>query len=313
MNITLSWLEIKLHTSQEAVDPITNILYEMGISGVMITEPIQNGSRYDEVYNLDPNEFPTKGVFLTFYLPNNEQLNKQIESIMTKVYQLNQYGINLGSLTFTTNHVMEEDWENEWKKFYHTTHLTNYITVKPMWQDYQKSHPDELVINLDPGLAFGTGTHPSTILSARSLEKYLDENDQVIDVGCGSGILSIIAAKLGAKRVMSVDIDDIAIKSTKINAELNRVLGQLTIRKNDLLTGIRMKANIIIANILAEIIIKFPKAAYNQLVPNGLFITSGIIKQKENTVINKLQSVGFAILETKEMDNWVSIIAKKPL
>lgn len=311
----MTWTEIKIHTTNEAVEPITNLLHEDGVSGVVINEPLttkdEEGSRFGEIYDLDPNHYPTSGVYITFYLPSNEHTDEQLNNVRAKIKQLNKFGINLGPNTFHVREIKEENWSTAWKKYYHTVKMTDKITIKPMWENYKSVSTDEIVVTLDPGMAFGTGTHPTTKLSVEALEKYVHNNDHVIDVGCGSGILSIVATLLGAEQVLSLDLDDIAIKSTKLNAKLNDVNEQLIIKKNNLLAGINMEANVIVSNILAEIIIQFPHDAYANLVKGGLFITSGIIDKKEHLVISHLQAAGFTILETNHLDNWVSIIAKK--
>lgn len=311
----MTWTEIKIHTTNEAVEPITNLLHEDGVSGVVINEPLttkdEEGSRFGEIYDLDPNHYPTSGVYITFYLPSNEHTDEQLNNVRAKIKQLNKFGIHLGPNTFHVREIKEENWSTAWKKYYHTVKMTDKITIKPMWENYKSVSTDEIVVTLDPGMAFGTGTHPTTKLSVEALEKYVHNNDHVIDVGCGSGILSIVATLLGAEQVLSLDLDDIAIKSTKLNAKLNDVNEQLIIKKNNLLAGINMEANVIVSNILAEIIIQFPHDAYANLVKGGLFITSGIIDKKEHLVISHLQAAGFTILETNHLDNWVSIIAKK--
>lgn len=311
----MTWTEIKIHTTNEAVEPITNLLHEDGVSGVVINEPLttkdEEGSRFGEIYDLDPNHYPTSGVYITFYLPSNEHTDEQLNNVRAKIKQLNKFGIHLGPNTFHVREIKEENWSTAWKKYYHTVKMTDKITIKPMWENYKSVSTDEIVVTLDPGMAFGTGTHPTTKLSVEALEKYVHNNDHVIDVGCGSGILSIVATLLGAEQVLSLDLDDIAIKSTKLNAKLNDVNEQLIIKKNNLLAGINMEANVIVSNILAEIIIQFPHDAYANLVKGGLFITSGIIDKKEHLVISHLQAAGFTILETNHLDNWMSIIAKK--
>lgn len=311
----MKWQEIKLHTTTEAVEPITNILHEAGVSGVVITDPHdlkrKKRSTFTDVFNLNPKDYPTDGAYVTFYLPSDEEIDDQLRKIKKEISALVKYDIDIGHNKMSIWQITEEDWSTSWQKYYHTIQITNRITIKPKWEEYEPKSPQELIISLDPGMAFGTGTHPTTKLSIQALEKYVKKDDLVIDVGCGSGVLSVIAGRLGAGHVYSLDVDDIAIKSTQINAALNDVLRKLDIKKNNLLKGFHTQANLIVSNILAEIIIQFPADAYNNLKKEGIFITSGIIKRKKDVVINHLKDVGFTILEVNTLDDWVCIIAKK--
>lgn len=181
----------------------------------------------------------------------------------------------------------------------------------PTWETYDRTHKDEIIVKLDPGMAFGTGTHETTMLSVKSLEKYVNQDDTVIDVGCGSGILSITALKLGAKQVYAYDLDSVAVNSTKINSQLNDVDNKMTIKQNDLLKDINVKSEIIVSNILAEILVDLISDANRCIIENGYLILSGIIKQKESLVTEQLETNGFSIVERNEMGHWVSLVAQK--
>lgn len=306
----MQWKEIKIHTTYGALEPISNILQDFDITGLVIREPIQEvGS--DKLYDLNKADYPDTGVYITFYIPKNVETKGKLQNIVKEIENLKTYDIDLSIFDYSIKDIQEKDWENEWKKHYHSVKVTDRITIVPEWEEYTKQSQEELTIKLDPGMAFGTGTHPSTKLSIEGLEKYVSTGDKLIDVGCGSGILSIVAAKLGAKSVLSLDLDQLAIKSTSYNARLNGIEDKLTIKKNDLLKGIDEQVNIIVSNILADIIILFPQDAYDLLLDQGVFITSGIIKDKQNLVEQSLQEVGFVIKEVNSIDHWVSIIAEK--
>lgn len=161
-------------------------------------------------------------------------------------------------------------------------------------------------------MAFGTGTHPTTILSIQGLEAYVQPDDKIIDVGCGSGVLSIASVKLGAESVQAFDLDDIAVKSTNLNVKLNHLQNQVTAKQNNLLDGVDSQADVIVSNILAEIIVRFVEDAYKNLRPGGHFITSGIIQKKKQLVRDRLIEAGFEIISASELEDWVSIVAKKP-
>lgn len=305
------WKEIKIHTSFEALEPISMILENFNIKGIVIREPLKNKAFNDMLYDLKKEDYPETGIYLTFYLLKDQEFDGKLKEILQAIQKLSSYDIDLSPFEYEVKEIQARDWENEWKKHYHTVEISEGITIVPKWEAYSKQSEEEIVVKLDPGMAFGTGTHASTILSIQALEKYLQEKDKVIDVGCGSGILSIIAAKLGAKSVLSLDVDPLAITSARQNAQLNHINHKLEIRENNLLEGISEKANIIVSNILADIIILFPQDAYDCLEDGGLFISSGIIKEKQDLVEDHLTRVGFTIKEVNSIDHWVSIVAEK--
>ena len=181
----------------------------------------------------------------------------------------------------------------------------------PTWEDYTPVHTDELIIELDPGMAFGTGTHPTTVLCIQALERIVKKGDMVIDVGTGSGVLSIAAAMLGAKSVLALDLDEVAVRSAKLNIKLNKVHEKTSVRQNNLLNGIEEQAEVIVANILAEVIVRFTDDVYRLLQKDGYFIASGIILQKKEEVKDAIIASGLEIIETVQMEDWVSITAQK--
>ncbi|WP_188383761.1 50S ribosomal protein L11 methyltransferase [Ornithinibacillus halotolerans] len=311
----MKWSEICIHTTNEAIEPISNILHEIGASGVVIENPldliIDKQDVYGEIFELNPKDYPDEGVYIKAYLPLNSSIIETVEEIKLAVNNLTAYGIELGKNEVTWSEVDEEDWATAWKKYYKPIQVSEKITVTPTWENYQPTSEDEIVIELDPGMAFGTGTHPTTMLSIQALEKYVNMGDSVIDVGCGSGVLSIASARLGAKEVYAFDLDEVAVQSTKTNAEYNKVDDLIHLKQNNLLQDVHLQADIIVSNILAEIIIRFIDDAWVNLVDGGYFITSGIIQSKKEMVLNKMQEHGFKIIEINEIEDWVSIVAKK--
>jgi ribosomal protein L11 methyltransferase len=181
----------------------------------------------------------------------------------------------------------------------------------PTWETYTPVHSDELIIELDPGMAFGTGTHPTTVLCIQALERSVKEHDLVVDVGTGSGVLSIASAMLGAKQVQALDLDPVAVESARLNTKLNKVHQAVTVSQNNLLNGIQGPVDVVVANILAEVILRFVHDANQILKQGGLFITSGIILNKKAEVKNGLIEAGFEIEETVVMEDWVAFIARK--
>lgn len=311
----MKWSEISIHTTNEAVEAIANILYEAGASGIVVEDSFdlykEYEDRFGEIYELNPDDYPDEGVIVKAYLPMNSFLGEAVEEIKTAINNLILYDIDIGKNKVTISEVHEEEWATAWKKYYKPVKISSKFTIVPTWEDYQPVQSDELIIELDPGMAFGTGTHPTTVLSIQALEQIVKPGDFVYDVGTGSGVLSIAAALLGAEKVMALDLDEVAVRSAIANIQLNKVESEITVKQNNLLNGMTEQADVIVGNLLAEIIVRFVDDAHQLLKQDGYFITSGIINQKRLEVETSLQSAGFTIVETLLMEDWVTIIAKK--
>ena len=243
------------------------------------------------------------------YLPINSFITETIDSIKQEITDLATFDIDIGHNQVTTSEVDEEDWATAWKKYYHPVKISETFTIVPTWEDYERVSSDELIIELDPGMAFGTGTHPTTVMCIQALERTVQKGDDVVDVGTGSGVLSIAAALLGAKNVTALDLDEVAVESAKQNVELNHVSEIVDVIKGDLLHGVESQADVVVANILAEVIIRFTDDAARIVKRGGYFITSGIIQQKKQEVKDAILSAGFSIEETLVMEDWVAFIA----
>ncbi|ALF12115.1 50S ribosomal protein L11 methyltransferase [Parageobacillus thermoglucosidasius] len=311
----MKWSEISIHTTHEAVEAISNILHEAGAGGVVIEDPYdltkERDASFGEVYELNPDDYPEEGVIIKAYLPVNSFLGETVEEIKQAINNLLLYDIDIGKNKITISEVNEEEWATAWKKYYNPVKISEKFTIVPTWETYEPVSSDELIIELDPGMAFGTGTHPTTVMCIQALEKYVKPGDTVIDVGTGSGILSIAAAMLGAKAVRALDLDPVAVDSARLNVKLNKVQHIVTVSQNNLLDHIEERANVIVANILAEIILRFADDAYRLLENNGYFITSGIIQAKKQEVKDGLIKAGFTIEETLVMEDWIAFIARK--
>ena len=311
----MKWSEISIHTTQEAVEAISNILHEAGAGGVVIEDPYEltkeRKSSFGEIYQLNPDDYPEEGVIIKAYLPVNSFLGETVNEIKQAINSLMLYNIDLGKNSITISEVNEEEWATAWKKYYNPVKISEKFTIVPTWETYERVSSDELIIELDPGMAFGTGTHPTTVMCIQSLEKCVKQGDLVIDVGTGSGILSIAAAMLGAKSVKALDLDPVAVDSAKLNVKLNKMQHVVSVSQNNLLDNIKEPVDVIVANILAEIILRFIDDAYHLLEKDGFFITSGIIQAKKQEVKDALLRVGFIIEETLVMEDWVAFIARK--
>ncbi|KAA0549357.1 50S ribosomal protein L11 methyltransferase [Bacillus sp. BGMRC 2118] len=312
----MKWSEISIHTSNEAVEPISNILHEAGASGVVIEDPEELRKEreqvFGEIYQLNPDDYPEEGVIVKAYLPETSFLAETVDEIKEAINSLVTFNIDIGHNKVSISEVNEEEWATAWKKYYHPVKISEKFTIVPTWETYEKVHSDELIIELDPGMAFGTGTHPTTVMCIQALEKTVKAGDSIIDVGTGSGVLSIAAALLGAKEIRAFDLDEVAVNSAKMNIELNKVQHVVEVSQNNLLHDVNGAVDVIVANILSEIILLFVEDAFNLVKPGGYFITSGIIQPKKQEVKTALLEAGFEIHETLTMEDWVSFIARRP-
>ncbi|MFK9091403.1 50S ribosomal protein L11 methyltransferase [Bacillus salipaludis] len=312
----MKWSEISIHTTNEAIEPISHILHEAGASGVVIEDPFEltkeREDQFGEIYQLNPDDYPDEGVIVKAYLPVNSFLGETVEAIKDSINNLIIYDIDLGKNDVTISEVHEEEWATAWKKYYNPVKISEKFTIVPTWEIYEPVSSDELIIELDPGMAFGTGTHPTTVMCIQALERTVRPGDRVIDVGTGSGVLSIASAMLGAEDVRAYDLDEVAVTSAKLNIKLNKVSNTVSISQNNLLDGVEENsADVIVANILAEVILRFTEDVAQSVKPGGTFIASGIIQQKKDQVKEAIVAAGFEISETMLMEDWVAIIAKR--
>jgi ribosomal protein L11 methyltransferase len=313
--VFLKWSEISIHTTNEAIEPISNILHEAGASGVVIEDPTElvkeREDQFGEIYQLNPLDYPDEGVIVKAYLPVNSFLGETVEEIKEAINNLILYNIDIGRNSVSLSEVNEEEWATAWKKYYNPVKISERFTIVPTWEEYTPVGSDELIIELDPGMAFGTGTHPTTVMCIQALERTVNQGDNVVDVGTGSGVLSIAAAMLGAEKVEALDLDEVAVQSARLNVKLNKVQSAVTVSQNNLLDGIKNQADVIVANILAEVILRFTDDVAKTVKQGGYFIASGIIQPKKDQVKEAIVNAGFEIEETLQMEDWVAIIAKR--
>lgn len=312
----MNWIEITIHTHRDVEEALSALLTQWGADGIAIEDSEvlkrQWDLKYGEVIELNPEDYPEFGIrikaYFSFY--EQEKVPYLLEEIRKSLHLLSEMGLETKPGKVETKTVLEETWENEWKKYYKTFKVTDRLVIKPIWEPYD-ANPEEIVIELDPGMAFGTGGHPTTALSMQLLEKWLKPNSKVIDVGCGSGILSIVASKLGAKEVLALDLDPLAVESTRKNIGFNAIDGTIRVEQGDLLKQVSETADVVIANILADIILQMAQDLPRVLKPGGVFIGSGIIEQKADEVVEKLKCFGLSVLEVVHQEGWVAITAKK--
>lgn len=311
----MKWTEIRIKTTEEAYDAICEMLTSIGAGGVIIEDPNDIKREIAKPDSLDyaDDEFLNslgEDVIIKAYFSGDKNLSELLQLINEKIRFISNF-LDTGEGYTGCSEVDDEDWATAWKKHYKTFHLSEGIVIKPSWENYIEKK-DEIVIELDPGMAFGTGTHETTRMCAQLLEKYVKKGDTLIDVGCGSGILSIIAAKLGAESIMAVDVDDVAVRVTRENCRLNQVENFITAVKGVLSDLKAEKADIVVANIIADVIVAISGTVPVYVRPGGYFITSGIIRERKEDVVSAYSSLGFSLDSAVEMGEWVAMVFKCP-
>lgn len=308
-----TWIEVRVITKSEALEPISGIFYSLDCKGVAIEDPEdilgrEQGPLTWDFADINVLEHKGKVAVVKAYFAEEDNIEDVLEYVNERLTELKEMGLDLGEAKVEHEKMHEEDWANTWKQYYKPTKVGEKIVVKPIWEEYE-AKDGELVVDLDPGMAFGTGTHETTRMCIQSLEKYVKEDSTVFDVGCGSGILAIAAAKLGAKLAVGVDLDPVAVESSIENVGYNK-LKNIEILHGNLVEVIDGKADIVVVNILAEIICILTDDVKRVLKDGGVFITSGIIHDRVDMVCEKLEATGFEVMEKNRDGEWNCIVAK---
>ena len=309
-----NWIEITIHTTNEASEIVESILLDYGSTGVAIEDPTTlEENLHDDfgtIVELSPTDFPDVGVIVKGYI---NELNFDDETFTRFKGELEQLGqnINIGEFfKIETTTIKDSDWENSWKDYFDILNIGEKFVIVPTWREYENNE-NKYVINIDPGMAFGTGGHETTSLCIKNLEKYVKPHDNIIDVGCGSGILSIAASYLTDGEIKAVDLDKLAVDVSRENFALNNLENRIVVEEASLLTKETKKYNVIVANILAHIIELMLDDAYNLLEDGGYYITSGIIKDKKDELLEKMLEHGFKLVEETSDNEWYSFVVTK--
>lgn len=318
----MKWNKFTIKTKAEAEDLISSTLMELGIEGIEIedhvslTEQDKKQMFVDILPDVDSDD-PT--AFISFYIDADEEidLDKLLEDVKRELDELRTF-TDIGECTITQSQTEDKDWINNWKQYFKQFTVDD-ILIKPSWEEVKQEDREKLMIQIDPGTAFGTGMHETTQLCIKQLKKYITSDTELLDVGSGSGILSIVSVKLGAKSAFGLDIDPNAISAAKENAEVNNVgIEQFDIISGNLLEDeeLQMKVgyekyDIVVANILAGVLVPLSPIAYKHLKKGGYYITSGIIDTKESEVVEAVKKSGFDVVEVTCQGEWVSVTARK--
>lgn len=316
----MKWEKYTIDTTTAAEDFISMMLSELGIEGIEIEDnvPLTKEETGEMFIDFPPELPPDEGLSrVSFYLEEGEDHTGILGQVREGLEELRDM-VDIGSGQITADETEDVDWINNWKQFFRSFYIDD-ILIKPTWEPLKEEDRDKFLIEIDPGVSFGTGKHETTQLCIRQLRKYLREGDRVLDVGCGSGILSIAALKLGAGAVVGTDIDEACMTSTRENMQVNHLeesLGSFYV--GNLIDDAALQQqvgtecyDIVVANILADVIIPMAPVIPARLKDNGIFITSGIIDFKEREVAAAIEAAGFAILEINRQGEWVNITARK--
>ncbi|HHW66695.1 MAG: ribosomal protein methyltransferase [Epulopiscium sp.] len=313
----LKWIRLTISTKSEAVEAISYALTNIGIPTIEIDDPnditmtMEKKNKTDWDY-IDEELLKSKDmneVLIKVYLPEDAPYEEKIIQIQNSLNHIKQF-LDVGKGTVQTDVLHEEEWANSWKKYYKPIKIGKNIVIKPSWEEYTSTDEREIIIEMDPGMAFGTGTHETTAMCLELLEKYITKGNIVFDIGCGSGILGIASAKLGASSVIGVDLDANAVKVAKNNVNSNHVEHIMKVYEGNLLDVVNEKADIVVANIIADVIIELSESVLDFLNPKGFFIASGIIKERLQDVQEAMTKNRLDIVEIFEEGSWCALAAK---
>ena len=316
----MKWNKYRLSTTTEAVDLISYTLAEMGIEGIEIEDkvPLSEEDKQKMFIDLLPELDEDDGTaFVSFYIEPEKDHETTLEEVLAAVKEMADF-VDIGEATIEKTQTEDIDWMNNWKKYWKPFYVDEKIMIKPTWETVEDVPEDTLVVEIDPGTAFGTGTHHTTRLCITQVNKFIQKDMSVLDVGCGSGILSIIALLLGAKEATATDLDILAVNASLENAEVNGINPDVyTVLQGNVITDGEFrhqvgenKFDMVVANIFAEIIIPLSDVVKEMMKPGALFITSGIIDEREEDVRAALIRNGFEIMEVTHSGGWVSFTAK---
>lgn len=313
----MDWIEVTVKTTTEGTDMVAQVFYEEGVTGVVVEDPMDVELAQQEERTWDYIDDAilanmSEDVLVKAYISNDASFVDKYASIKKKIEFLGQqsYGFDMGPLEIDLNTLNEEDWANNWKQYYKPIKVSDRLVIKPSWESLSALETDEVVLEMDPGMAFGTGTHETTTLCIDAIDRYIQKGAEVADIGCGTGVLAIAAILLGAEKATAVDVDSNAVKITEENSKRNHVDDRLEVIHGNLLDPLQGKYDMIIANIIADIIIQLTESISNYLKPDGLFIASGIIRERLADVIEAMNTAGLDVIDTKTKGEWAMVVCK---
>lgn len=316
----MKWNKITLEIREEVEDIVISTLADIGLEGAEIQDkqPLSEQDKKQMFVDILPDMPEDDGVaYLNFYLNEDEDVNAMLEKVKAELEELRMF-VDIGSGMITLSQTEDKDWINNWKQYFKQFYVDDILII-PSWEEVKEEDKDRMIIHIDPGTAFGTGMHETTQLCIRQLKKYVTSETELLDVGTGSGILSIVALKLGAKHAVGTDLDPCAVPAVEENKEAN----EIPVEAFDMMIGNIIddkevqdkvgyeKYDIVVANILADVLVPLTPVILNQMKKGGIYITSGIIDDKEETVVNAVKAAGLEVLEVTHQGEWVSVTTRK--
>lgn len=316
----MKWNQFRLKTTTEAEDIVSSMLADLGIEGVQIEDkiPLTQSDKEQMFVDILPDMPEDDGcAYLTFYLDEEVDKHEMLLKVRQELEEMRSY-LNVGDCTIEESKTEDVDWVNNWKQYFHQFYIDDILVI-PSWENVEAKDSDKMVIHIDPGTAFGTGMHETTQLCIRQLKKYVTEDTEILDVGCGSGILGMLALKFGAKHSVGTDLDPCAIDATYENMDNNGISrDQYEVMIGNIIDDKEVqdkvgyeKYDIVAANILADVLVPLTPVIIHQLKKGGIYITSGIIEDKEEVVVEAVKKAGLEVLEVNHQGEWVSITARK--
>ena len=316
----MKWNQFRLKTTTEAEDIVSSMLADLGIEGVQIEDKITLTQSDKEQMFVDilPDIPEDDGcAYLTFYLDEDVDKQELLLKVRQELEEMRSY-LNVGECTIEESQTEDVEWVNNWKQYFHQFYIDDILVI-PSWENVEAKDSDKMVIHIDPGTAFGTGMHETTQLCIRQLKKYVTEDTEILDVGCGSGILGMLALKFGAKHSVGTDLDPCAIDATYENMDNNGISReQYEVMIGNIIDDKAVqdkvgyeKYDIVAANILADVLVPLTPVIIHQMKKGGIYITSGIIEDKEDVVVEAVKEAGLEVLEVNHQGEWVSVTARK--
>lgn len=316
----MKWNKFRLKTTTESEDIVSSMLMDLGIQGIEIEDkvPLTQMDKQQMFVDILPEIAEDDGVaYISFYLEEEEDKETVLSNVKAELEEMSTY-LNVGECTIEESQTEDVDWVNNWKQYFHQFYVDDVLII-PSWEEVKPEDEDKMIIHIDPGTAFGTGMHETTQLCIRQIRKFVTPDTTILDVGCGSGILGMLALKFGAKYSVGTDLDPCAIDATHENMEVNGITkDQYEVMIGNIIDdkAIQDKAgyekyDIVVANILADVLVPLTPVIINQLKTGGIYITSGIIDDKEETVVNAVKAAGLEVLEVTYQGEWVSVTARK--
>lgn len=320
----MDWIKVIVFTTSDGIDAVCGRLYQLGITGIEIQDEkdfkdfLEENKQYWDYVDEDLIREKEGETNISVYVPNDLDGAEMLAQIKTSMLELKELDSDsqFGRLEIEIENMSEEDWSNNWKKYFHPIEIGKRLLIKPEWEELTQK-TDRIVFDINPGMSFGTGSHHTTQLCLECLEKTIKNGDNVLDLGCGSGILSVISLMLGANEAVAVDIDPNAVDTAYDNAKRNGVdISTYKVYAGNVLTDDELnkkicgKYDVVVANIVADVIIGLSHKAKEFLKDGGVFITSGIIEEREDEVKEALLEAGFEICETHKRKDWVCIVCK---